>query len=85
MESLKEILCLCRLVHNLIFYILGGGSFIFYLGDRFFYTYFIVFIFKELAFDPYESYARDILRPGFHDRFLSQLSKPGAALYLQVE
>lgn len=39
---------------------------------------------KELAFDPYESYARDILRPGFHDRFLSQLSKPGAALYLQV-
>ncbi|OBS64225.1 hypothetical protein A6R68_07237, partial [Neotoma lepida] len=37
----------------------------------------------ELAFDPYESYARDILRPGFHDRFLSQLSKPGAALYLQ--
>ena len=38
----------------------------------------------ELAFDPYESYARDILRPGFHDRFLSQLSKPGAALYLQV-
>lgn len=40
---------------------------------------------KELAFDPYESYARDILRPGFHDRFLSQLSKPGAALYLQVQ
>ncbi|KAM9721369.1 son of sevenless homolog 1 isoform X1 [Muntiacus reevesi] len=38
---------------------------------------------EELAFDPYESYARDILRPGFHDRFLSQLSKPGAALYLQ--
>uniref|UniRef100_A0A8D1LPF2 SOS Ras/Rac guanine nucleotide exchange factor 1 n=3 Tax=Boreoeutheria TaxID=1437010 RepID=A0A8D1LPF2_PIG len=38
---------------------------------------------EELAFDPYESYARDILRPGFHDHFLSQLSKPGAALYLQ--
>ncbi|XP_054976129.1 son of sevenless homolog 1 isoform X4 [Sorex araneus] len=38
---------------------------------------------EELAFDPYESYARDILRPGFQDRFLSQLSKPGAALYLQ--
>lgn len=81
MESLKEILCLCRLV-----YILGGGSFIFYLGDRLLtLILFTVFIFKELAFDPYESYARDILRPGFHDRFLSQLSKPGAALYLQVE
>lgn len=40
---------------------------------------------EELAFDPYESYARDILRPGFHDHFLSQLSKPGAALYLQVQ
>uniref|UniRef100_A0A4X2JWB1 SOS Ras/Rac guanine nucleotide exchange factor 1 n=1 Tax=Vombatus ursinus TaxID=29139 RepID=A0A4X2JWB1_VOMUR len=38
---------------------------------------------EELAFDPYESYAQDILRPGFHDHFLSQLSKPGAALYLQ--
>ncbi|KAM6082927.1 son of sevenless homolog 1 isoform 6-T6 [Chlamydotis macqueenii] len=38
---------------------------------------------KELAFDPYESYAQDILRPGFHDHFLSQLSKPGAAFYLQ--
>uniref|UniRef100_A0A8C2T0D1 SOS Ras/Rac guanine nucleotide exchange factor 1 n=1 Tax=Coturnix japonica TaxID=93934 RepID=A0A8C2T0D1_COTJA len=39
---------------------------------------------EELAFDPYESYAQDILRPGFHDHFLSQLSKPGAAFYLQV-
>ncbi|XP_061087233.1 LOW QUALITY PROTEIN: son of sevenless homolog 1-like [Conger conger] len=38
---------------------------------------------EELAFDPYESYAQDILRTGFHDHFLSQLSKPGAALYLQ--
>ncbi|XP_075269510.1 son of sevenless homolog 1 isoform X3 [Opisthocomus hoazin] len=38
---------------------------------------------EELAFDPYESYAQDILRPGFHDHFLSQLSKPGAAFYLQ--
>ncbi|XP_062868530.1 son of sevenless homolog 1 isoform X2 [Trichomycterus rosablanca] len=37
----------------------------------------------ELAFDPYETYAQDILRPGFHDHFLSQLSKPGAASYLQ--
>lgn len=44
----------------------------------------LLYFSKELAFDPYESYARDILRPGFHDRFLSQLSKPGAALYLQV-
>ncbi|KAM9315876.1 son of sevenless homolog 1 isoform 2-T2 [Gastrophryne carolinensis] len=38
---------------------------------------------EELAFDPYESYAQDILRPGFQDHFLGQLSKPGAALYLQ--
>nr|XP_033793063.1 son of sevenless homolog 1 isoform X2 [Geotrypetes seraphini] len=38
---------------------------------------------EELAFDPYESYAQEILRPGFHDHFLSQLSKPGAAFYLQ--
>ncbi|XP_056590796.1 son of sevenless homolog 1 isoform X1 [Triplophysa dalaica] len=38
---------------------------------------------EELAFDPYETYAQDILRCGFHDHFLSQLSKPGAALYLQ--
>ena len=37
---------------------------------------------EDLAFDPYESYARDILRPGFHDRFLSQLSKLGVALLL---
>ncbi|XP_030627559.1 son of sevenless homolog 1 isoform X2 [Chanos chanos] len=38
---------------------------------------------EELAFDPYETYAQDILRSGFHDHFLSQLSKPGAAIYLQ--
>ncbi|XP_056136065.1 son of sevenless homolog 1-like [Lampris incognitus] len=38
---------------------------------------------EELAFDPYETYAQDILRSGFHDHFLSQLSKPGAAFYLQ--
>ncbi|XP_027008983.1 son of sevenless homolog 1 isoform X1 [Tachysurus fulvidraco] len=38
---------------------------------------------EELAFDPYETYAQEILRPGFHDHFLSQLSKPGAAFYLQ--
>ncbi|XP_038834347.1 son of sevenless homolog 1-like isoform X1 [Salvelinus namaycush] len=38
---------------------------------------------EELAFDPYETYAQDILRTGFHDHFLNQLSKPGAAFYLQ--
>ncbi|XP_028676444.1 son of sevenless homolog 1-like isoform X2 [Erpetoichthys calabaricus] len=38
---------------------------------------------EELAFDPYETYAQDILRPGFQEHFLSQLSKPGAAFYLQ--
>uniref|UniRef100_A0A803TV27 SOS Ras/Rac guanine nucleotide exchange factor 1 n=1 Tax=Anolis carolinensis TaxID=28377 RepID=A0A803TV27_ANOCA len=38
---------------------------------------------EELAFDPYETYTQDILRTGFHDHFLSQLSKPGAAFYLQ--
>uniref|UniRef100_A0A8C7U4B2 SOS Ras/Rac guanine nucleotide exchange factor 1 n=1 Tax=Oncorhynchus mykiss TaxID=8022 RepID=A0A8C7U4B2_ONCMY len=38
---------------------------------------------EELAFDPYETYAQDILRTGFHDHFLSQLSKPRAAFYLQ--
>ncbi|XP_046899696.1 son of sevenless homolog 1-like [Hypomesus transpacificus] len=38
---------------------------------------------EELAFDPYESYAQEILRTGFHDHFLSQLSKPCAAIYLQ--
>ncbi|KAJ4939108.1 hypothetical protein JOQ06_028569 [Pogonophryne albipinna] len=37
----------------------------------------------ELAFDPYESYAQDVLRSGFHDHFLSQVSKPGAASHLQ--
>ncbi|XP_039546172.1 son of sevenless homolog 1 isoform X2 [Pimephales promelas] len=38
---------------------------------------------EELAFDPYETYAQDILRTGFHEHFLSQLYKPGAAIYLQ--
>ncbi|XP_073772001.1 son of sevenless homolog 1 isoform X2 [Danio rerio] len=38
---------------------------------------------EELAFDPYETYAQDILRSGFHEHFLSQLYKPGAAIYLQ--
>uniref|UniRef100_A0A4W5M197 Son of sevenless homolog 1 (Drosophila) n=1 Tax=Hucho hucho TaxID=62062 RepID=A0A4W5M197_9TELE len=38
---------------------------------------------EELAFDPYETYAQDILRTGFHDHFLNQLSKPKAAFYLQ--
>ncbi|XP_076028196.1 son of sevenless homolog 1 isoform X2 [Genypterus blacodes] len=38
---------------------------------------------EELAFDPYETYGQDILRSGFHEHFLSQLSKPGAAFYLQ--
>ncbi|CAL8271132.1 unnamed protein product [Gadus morhua 'NCC'] len=38
---------------------------------------------EELAFDPYETYSQDILRPEFHDHFLCQLSKPGAADYLQ--
>ncbi|KAK5873281.1 hypothetical protein PBY51_018333 [Eleginops maclovinus] len=39
---------------------------------------------EELAFDPYESYAQDILRSGFHEHFLSQVSKPGAAIHLQT-
>ncbi|KAM6939556.1 LOW QUALITY PROTEIN: son of sevenless homolog 1 [Xenentodon cancila] len=38
---------------------------------------------EELAFDPYETYARDVLRPGFQEYFLSQVSKPGAAFHLQ--
>ncbi|XP_030598838.1 son of sevenless homolog 1 isoform X2 [Archocentrus centrarchus] len=38
---------------------------------------------EELAFDPYETYAQDILRPGFHEHFLSQVSKPGASFHLQ--
>ncbi|XP_043913484.1 son of sevenless homolog 1-like [Protopterus annectens] len=38
---------------------------------------------EELAFDPYETYAQEVLRPGFHEHFLSQVSKPGAAFYLQ--
>uniref|UniRef100_H3CHK8 Son of sevenless homolog 1 (Drosophila) n=1 Tax=Tetraodon nigroviridis TaxID=99883 RepID=H3CHK8_TETNG len=37
----------------------------------------------ELAFDPYETYTQDILRSGFHEHFLSQVSKPGAAFHLQ--
>ncbi|XP_073339918.1 son of sevenless homolog 1-like isoform X1 [Pagrus major] len=38
---------------------------------------------EELAFDPYETYAQDILRSGFHEHFLGQVSKPGAAFHLQ--
>ncbi|CAG05237.1 unnamed protein product [Tetraodon nigroviridis] len=38
----------------------------------------------ELAFDPYETYTQDILRSGFHEHFLSQVSKPGAAFHLQM-
>ncbi|XP_040041391.2 son of sevenless homolog 1 [Gasterosteus aculeatus] len=38
---------------------------------------------EELAFDPYETYAQEILRSGFHEHFLSQVSKPGAAFHLQ--
>ncbi|KAM4585363.1 son of sevenless homolog 1 isoform 1-T1 [Odontesthes bonariensis] len=38
---------------------------------------------EELAFDPYETYGQDILRPGFHQHFLSQVSKPGASFHLQ--
>uniref|UniRef100_UPI0037E7F3D4 son of sevenless homolog 1-like isoform X2 n=1 Tax=Semicossyphus pulcher TaxID=241346 RepID=UPI0037E7F3D4 len=38
---------------------------------------------EELAFDPYETYSQDILRSGFHEHFLSQVSKPGAAFHLQ--
>nr|XP_057934942.1 son of sevenless homolog 1-like isoform X2 [Doryrhamphus excisus] len=38
---------------------------------------------EELAFDPYETYAQDILRSGFHEHFLSQVTKPGAAFHLQ--
>ncbi|XP_031154459.2 son of sevenless homolog 1 isoform X2 [Sander lucioperca] len=38
---------------------------------------------EELAFDPYETYAQDTLRSGFHEHFLSQVSKPGAAFHLQ--
>ncbi|KAM8878172.1 son of sevenless homolog 1 [Spinachia spinachia] len=38
---------------------------------------------EELAFDPYETYAQDTLRSGFHEDFLSQVSKPGAAFHLQ--
>ncbi|XP_034385749.1 son of sevenless homolog 1-like [Cyclopterus lumpus] len=38
---------------------------------------------EELAFDPYETYAQDTLRSGFHEHFLGQVSKPGAAFHLQ--
>ncbi|KAK2918351.1 hypothetical protein Q8A73_002722 [Channa argus] len=38
---------------------------------------------EELAFDPYETYGQDILRSGFHEHFLSQVSKPGASFHLQ--
>lgn len=42
------------------------------------------FDWQELAFDPYETYAQDMLRSGFHEHFLSQVSKPGASFHLQV-
>ncbi|KAM4594167.1 LOW QUALITY PROTEIN: son of sevenless homolog 1 [Fundulus diaphanus] len=38
---------------------------------------------EELAFDPYETYAQDILHPSFQEHFLSQVTKPGASLHLQ--
>ncbi|XP_024914215.1 son of sevenless homolog 1 [Cynoglossus semilaevis] len=38
---------------------------------------------EELAFDPYESYTQDVLRSGFHEHFLGQVTKPGAAFHLQ--
>ncbi|XP_038144134.1 son of sevenless homolog 1-like isoform X2 [Cyprinodon tularosa] len=38
---------------------------------------------EELAFDPYETYAQDVLHPGFQEHFLSQVTKPGASLHLQ--
>ncbi|XP_051939882.1 son of sevenless homolog 1-like [Hippocampus zosterae] len=38
---------------------------------------------EELAFDPYETYAQDVLRSGFQQHFLSQVTKPGAAFHLQ--
>ncbi|XP_068455639.1 son of sevenless homolog 1-like isoform X2 [Clinocottus analis] len=38
---------------------------------------------EELAFDPYETFAQDVLRSGFHEHFLGQVSKPGAAFHLQ--
>ncbi|KAM4750660.1 son of sevenless homolog 1 isoform 1-T1 [Anableps anableps] len=38
---------------------------------------------EELAFDPYETYAQDILNPAFQEHFLSQVTKPGASLHLQ--
>uniref|UniRef100_A0A8B9NVI1 SOS Ras/Rac guanine nucleotide exchange factor 1 n=1 Tax=Apteryx owenii TaxID=8824 RepID=A0A8B9NVI1_APTOW len=38
---------------------------------------------EELAFDPYESYAQDILRPGFHDHFLIHLFESACRFYTQ--
>ncbi|XP_023809250.1 son of sevenless homolog 1 isoform X3 [Oryzias latipes] len=38
---------------------------------------------EELAFDPYETYSQDVLRSGFQEHFLSQVSKPGASFHLQ--
>ncbi|XP_029706357.1 son of sevenless homolog 1 isoform X2 [Takifugu rubripes] len=38
---------------------------------------------EELAFDPYETYAQDILHSDFHEHFLSQVSKPSSAVHLQ--
>lgn len=42
------------------------------------------FDWQELAFDPYETYTQDILRSGFHEHFLSQVTKPGASVHLLV-
>uniref|UniRef100_A0A8C4NLD1 Son of sevenless homolog 2 (Drosophila) n=1 Tax=Eptatretus burgeri TaxID=7764 RepID=A0A8C4NLD1_EPTBU len=38
---------------------------------------------EEQAFDPYEIYTQDVLQPGYRARFMSVMSKTGAALYLQ--
>uniref|UniRef100_A0A8B9MZL6 SOS Ras/Rac guanine nucleotide exchange factor 1 n=1 Tax=Accipiter nisus TaxID=211598 RepID=A0A8B9MZL6_9AVES len=39
---------------------------------------------EELAFDPYESYAQDILRPGFHDHFLSHAETAFSVEFLSL-
>ncbi|XP_028312427.1 son of sevenless homolog 1 isoform X2 [Gouania willdenowi] len=38
---------------------------------------------EELAFDPYEAYAQDVMRSGFNEHFLGQVTKPGASFHLQ--
>ncbi|XP_027874434.1 son of sevenless homolog 1 isoform X3 [Xiphophorus couchianus] len=38
---------------------------------------------EELAFDPYEAYAQEVLHPAFHDHFLDLVTKPGASVHLQ--